>query len=163
MADVETEEEQAEEKLDKAKRQKIVTYVQVGGLIFLLFSLMTTSVVTALMATGIINISPATSGPANSMTDAQLICDRALQAEHGDKLQIFTLDDLSSHPDDKGGFMMYYELNMFRDASKKTGINKFYVNCFVNASGRIRQMDLFEDKGYMPKAGRRTRGNAFGL
>ncbi|MGH1485622.1 MAG: hypothetical protein ACRBCI_05325 [Cellvibrionaceae bacterium] len=168
MADAEektsTEESPEDENLKKEKRKKIISHVQVVGLVFLLFSLMTTSVVTALMATGIIDISPAASGPANSMTDAQLICDKALQTEHGDKLQMFSMDDLSSHSDgQKGGYKLYYEMNMFRDASRRTGVDKFYVNCFVSASGRIKQMDLLEEKSYVPKAGRRTKGNAFGL
>jgi hypothetical protein len=160
----ETVDEPVEEEEEKKKRKGIVSYLQVGGLILLLFALMTTSVVTALMATGIIDISTSTNGPANSMTDAQFICNNALQKEHGDRLQAFSMDDLSSREDKaRGGYKLYYELEMYRDASKQTGVTHFYVNCFVAANGRIRRMDLMEEKIFVPKPVKRTHGNAFGL
>ena len=143
---------------------KKTTYYQVIGLLVLLFILMSTSVVTALMAMGVINVQPQNSTPVNSMTDAMFVCDKALLAEHGDRLQISTLDDLSSRPDAQaGGFMLFYELNLYRDAKGKSGVNKFYVNCFVSDKGRIRRMDLYEEKNFVPKPVRRTHGNAFGL
>ncbi len=161
MDDTEDNSPDAEEA--PAKKRLNVQW-QVIGLILLLLILMTTSVVTALMATGIIDIYPDEHGPVNSMTDAQFICDQELQAEHGELMQMFVLDDLSSHSDDKrGGYKLYYEMNMYRDASRSTGVNKFYINCFVSAGGRIKRMELFEEKEYAPKAGRRSQGNAIGL
>lgn len=159
MADTDTD-----KATTQANKKKVIARIQVVGLIALLFALMTTSVVTALMATGIIDISPATSGPANSMTDAKLICDGELQQEYGNKLQAYAMDDLSSRSGGKGGgYRLYYEITMYRDSGRKTGVDKYYVNCFVTATGRIRQFELFQEKTYVPKAGRRTKGNAFGL
>ena len=151
----------AAEKQDNSKRKMYI--IQVVGLVALLFILMTTSVVTTLMATGIIDISQQTDGPANSMTDAQFICAKALKAEHGGKMQSFALDDHSSRGDESGGYKMFYELNMFRGGDRNSGVTKFYVNCFVTSSGRVRRLDLFEEKPYVPKAGKRSHGNAFGL
>ena len=164
MAGTEEKTSTENQKLQKERRKKVTSHVQVIGLVFLLFALMTTSVVTTLMATGMIDISSVAGEPVNSMTDAQLICDKALQAEHGDQLQMFSMDDLSSHSDgNTGDYNLYYELNMFRGVGRQSGVTKFYANCFVTASGRVRQMDLLEEADYVPKAVRRTKGNAFGL
>jgi hypothetical protein len=160
------EEDVAEESQEegKPKSKKLLSYLQVGGLVLLLFALMTTSVVTALMATGIIDINSSANGPVNNLTDAQYVCNNALKKEHGDKLQAFALDDLSSREDpNNGGYKLYYEMEMYRDASKQTGVSHFYVNCFVTAAGRIRRMDLMEEKIFVPKPVKRSHGNAFGL
>jgi hypothetical protein len=150
--------------LSAERKEQIKSQLQIAGLFLLLLLLMSTAAVTAFMALGIIDIAPTTEGPANSMTDAQLICDKTLQEQHGDKLQIFTLDDLSSHADDEtGGYKLYYELNMFRDPGRMSGVNKFYVNCFVSANGQIRRMDLYEEKDYVPRPSRKTKGNDIGL
>ncbi|MBX2810101.1 MAG: hypothetical protein KTR20_15890 [Cellvibrionaceae bacterium] len=146
------------------KRNKKSSLLQVGGLIGLLLALMVTSVATSLMAVGIIDLFPKSNGKVHSMTDAQFICDKALRAEHGEALRSFVVDDHSSHFDDASGrYKMFYEIDMFKGGAKQQGVNKFYANCFVSANGRIRNMDLFEEKSYVPKAVRRTKGNAFGI
>ncbi|MGH1440000.1 MAG: hypothetical protein ACRBBR_07830 [Cellvibrionaceae bacterium] len=139
-------------------------WLQVGGLVVLLMMLMTTSLVTGLMVTGVININPENKRVVSNMGDAMSICDGAIHDEHGSLLQTFALDDLSSHGDkESGGYRLYYELNMYRDNTRQTGVNKFYVNCFVSAKGRIKRLDLLEDKSFVPRALRRSKGNAIGL
>lgn len=140
------------------------SWFQVAGLIVLLLMLMTTSIVTGLMVTGVININEEKKQVVSNMGDATSICDQALQDEHGDLMQAFALDDLSSHGDEEsGGYKLFYEMNMYRDTSRQSGVQKFYVNCFVSAAGRIKRMDLLEDKSFVPKAVRRTSGNVIGL
>lgn len=152
----------AEEK--KIPNKKATTRLQVIGLIMLLLTLMTTSVITAMMATGFIDVTPQSYGPVNSMTDAMIICDRAIHEEHNDGIQTLTLDDLSSRSDAGGdGFRLYYEISMYRDPSHTTGTKTFYANCFVTASGRVKRMDLYEQKNFVPKAIRRSRGNPIGI
>lgn len=139
-------------------------WLQVGGLVVLLLILMTSSLVTGLMVTGIIDINPEKKRTVSNMGDAMSICDNAIQEDHGALLQAFALDDLSSHGDkESGGYRLYYELNMYRDNTRQTGVNRFYVNCFVSAKGRIKRMDLLEDKSFVPRALRRSKGNAIGL
>lgn len=169
MASKNTQEEKGSGS-DKLKRRKqLVARLQVVGLVFLLFSLMVTSVVTTLMATGVIDIASKESTVVSSIMDAQFICDKELKMEYGDKVQTYTVDDLSSRADDKrGGYKMYYELTMYPGDKEKgirrnTGVNMYYANCFVSSTGLVRQLDLFEEKSYVPKAGKRTKGNDFGL
>lgn len=151
--------------LTEEERKKKASSIQVLGLVILLLVLMATSAVTAFMAIGVIDLSSTTKyGPANSLTDAQFICDKVLKEEYGAKLQSIALDDLSSRENNKrDGYKLFYEMNLYRDASRKTGVSKFYVNCFVSAAGVIRQLDLSEEKTFAPKAGRRTTGNRFGI
>jgi hypothetical protein len=151
-------------KLSKEERQRKVVRMQLLGLVLLLLALIVTSVVTGLMASGAINIKAGPNGPAESMTDAQLICDRAIAEEHGATMQSFVVDDMSSRTDKKGGgYKVYYELNLYRDASRSSGVKKHFVNCFVSSSGRVNRMDVFEDKIFVPKPIQRSSGNAFGL
>lgn len=159
------EEEAAPEKVSIAERIKpYKAWFQVVGLVLLLVILMTTSLVTGLMVTGVIDINADNKRMVNNLGDAMSICDGAIQEEHGGLLQAFVLDDLSSHGDEKsGGYRLYYEMSVYRDATRQTGINKFYINCFVSAGGRIKRMDLLEDKAFVPRAVRRTKGNAIGL
>ncbi len=58
-------------------------WLQVGGLVVLLMMLMTTSLVTGLMVTGVININPENKRVVSNMGDAMSICDGAIHDEHG--------------------------------------------------------------------------------
>lgn len=118
-----------------------------------------------MVAMGIINVFPGTSGESiASMTDAQIRCDNEIRQVHGQKVRSFVVDDLSSYYDyDSGRYKLYYELDFHRSPSKSTGVTKFYMNCFVGSTGRIRNMELYEEKSFTPKAVRRTKGNAFGM
>jgi len=158
-------EEAPAEKISIKEHLRILKpWLQVGGLVTLLIMLMTTSLVTGLMAVGVININPENRRVVNNMGDAMSICEGEIQQEHGSLLQAFAVDDLSSHGDKaSGGYRLYYELNMYRDTTRQSGVNKYYVNCFVSAGGRIKRMELLEDKTFVPKALRRTKGNAIGL
>ncbi|MBX2809645.1 MAG: hypothetical protein KTR20_13555 [Cellvibrionaceae bacterium] len=146
------------------QQKKRASFLQLAGLIVLLLLLMVTSVVTSLMAVGIVDLFPEGSAQVQSMTDAQFICDKALRSEYGQTLRSFVVDDHSSHFDGQSSrYKMFYEMDMYREGNKGQGVNRFYVNCFVSANGRIRNLELFEEKTYTPKAVRRTKGNAFGL
>ena len=148
----------AKSKTVKKSRKQIVV------LILLLLLLMTTSVVTSLMAVGIIDLFPDEGKSVNSMTDAYIVCNDAIKSEHGEQVRSVMMDDFSSRFDEVSGrYKMFFEVDMFREKQNQAGINKFFVNCFVSPNGRIRALDLFEEKPYIPKAGKRTTGNAFGL
>ena len=138
--------------------------LQVICLVVLLILLVVTSVTTALMATGVIKVSEK-SGSIASMTDAQLLCDQELRKDYGVAMNSFVVDDRSSHFDNNTGkFKMFYEMEVYRDASQQTGTKIFFVNCFVSGKrGTITRMDYLEQKDFVPKAGRRTHGNPFGL
>ncbi|MFT6389503.1 MAG: hypothetical protein ACJAUP_002896 [Cellvibrionaceae bacterium] len=139
-------------------------WLLVGGLILLLVMLMVTSIVTGLMVTGVININPDNKQVVSSMGDAMSICEGAIQDEQGALLQAFAVDDLSSHGDDaSGGYRLFYKINKYRDVSRQTGVDRFYVNCFVSAKGRIKRLDFIEDKVFVPRAARKSKGNEIGL
>lgn len=158
-------EEAVSEKVSLGERLSVAKpWLQVGGLVVLLLMLMTTSLVTGLMVTGVININPENKLVVSNMGDAMSICDRAIQDEQGALLQAFAVDDLSSHGDEvSGGYRLFYEMNRYRDATRQTGVDKFYINCFVSAKGRIKRLDVLEDKSFVPRAVRKSKGNAIGL
>lgn len=138
--------------------------IQVGGLVVLLVLLISASIVTFLLASGSLDLASGSQRSVNHIGDAMLICDKELQDEHGELMQAFAVDDLSSHGDkESGGYRLYYEVNMYRDSSRQTGVQKYYINCFVSSKGNIKRFDFLEDKTFVPKALRKTRGNEIGL
>ena len=130
-----------------------------------MIALIMTSTVTGLMVVGLIDINPQNKRNISNMGDAITICDAAIEEEYGDLLQVFALDDRSSHDDEASrGYKLYYDVNMYRDVSKKTGVKSYFVNCFVSAKGRIKRLEALEDKTFVPKALRARRvGNPFGF
>jgi len=158
-------EKAAPEKVSFNERLALVKpWLLVGGLVVLLVMLMMTSLVTGLIVSGIININPDNKQVVSNMGDAMSICEGAIQDEQGALLQAFAIDDLSSHGDDaSGGYRLFYEINKYRNASRQTGVDKFFVNCFVSAKGRVKRLDFLEDKAFVPRAARKSKGNEIGL
>ncbi len=140
------------------------TWIQLGGLVFLLLALMLTSMITGLMVVGVININPQNNVMVNNMGDAISVCDDAIKDEYRDLLQAFNVDDLSSLRDpESGGFKLYYDVNIYRDETRRTGVQSYFVNCFVSSKGRLKRLDLIEDKEFTPKPIRQTHGNPIGF
>jgi len=164
MSDVdkETGSEEASE-LRKAGPSRVVV-IQVVGLIMLLVILVIISVTTGLLVTGQIKM-PTAKPQVSSILSAQDICDDEIRKDKGAMLNSYVVDSLSSRYDAAmGKFKMFYQIELYLDKSRQTGTAIYYVNCFISARrGVITQMDYMENKSFVPKAVRRTNGNAFGL
>jgi hypothetical protein len=76
-----------------------------------------------------------------------------------------TIDDRSSLFDKASGrFKMFYQLDVYRDATERSGVKTVYVNCAVSAQhGTISKVEYLEQQEEQTKAIRRQRGNAFGF
>lgn len=146
------------------KKQKDSTTGQMVGLFLVLLLLVALSTVGTLVAVGVIDFSEETH-PVGSITDAESICNGRVKSDYGESLNAITVDEFSSRYDQQTGvYKMFYELNVYRGKGKTSGVNTFYVNCFVSANnGGIKRIDYLEQKDFKPKAIRRSHGNAFGF
>ena len=148
----------------KAKKpNKIVK--QIIGLVVVLALLVAISTLATLMVAGKIEILPEAAEPIGYIGDAENICHHQVMQDHGDMLAAISIDDRSSHYDQASGkYKLFYQLDVYRDANKQSGVNVFYVNCMVSSSrGVIARMEYLEQVDFKPKAIRREKGNAFGF
>lgn len=99
------------------------------------------------------------------IVDAEKVCERRMKADYGNEISALAVDDRSSFFDEPSGrYKLHYQLELFRNGAKQSGVNLFYVNCVVTASsGDIRRIDYLEQLEFKPKAVRRETGNAFGF
>lgn len=129
----------------------------------LLLGLLSISVVSTLIAVGVIKLEQPTQAM-NSIVDAENMCNGLIRQDYQANLSSFHVDDFSSRFNaDTGQYMMFYEVELKRDMNTPSGVNKYFLNCFVSAKGRLAAFDIFEEKTFVPKAVRRTTGNAFGM
>jgi len=136
---------------------------QILGLILLLLSLLSVSVASTLMAMGVVKLQPPTKAM-GSMMDAENMCNGLIREDYQENLSSFHVDDFSSRfNEDAGQYMMFYEVELKRDVNTPSGVDKFFLNCFVSVKGRLAAFDLFEEKAFVPKALKRGTGNAFGM
>ncbi len=148
----------------KGKQQGAFTK-QVVGLVVILVILICISVIATLIATNKIEVTGEKSKPVEYIADAENLCGQRMNEDRGDTLNMAAVDDRSSFYDKKSGdFKLFYEVEIYRDAGKQSGVNTYYVNCFVSSSsGNISRIEYLEQKDFKPKAIRRTHGNAFGF
>ncbi len=134
-------------------------------LFVVLIVLIAISTIATLMATGTIEVSAPPADPVENITDAESMCNQRVKNDHGAMLNAFAVDDLSSRYDAASGrFKMFYEVELYRDDSRQTGTQRFYVNCFVaSAEGVIARVEYLEQKDFKGKPVRRQHGNIFGF
>ena len=151
-------------KKTKSSSGRLITK-QIFYLFATLFVLVAISVLATLIATRVIDLSPQGTGPVHNIADAEAICNQRIRNDHGDNVHVIAPDNLSTRFDDSvGEFKVFSEVDMFRDASKRTGTQLYYVTCKVaSEDGSISRMEYHEAKDFKPKPGRRETGNAFGM
>jgi len=147
----------------KSKTSKRKTNWQVVALIALLVCLLSISVVSTLMVVGVVEYEP--QRPVlGSMMDAEKMCNDLIKEDHPQSLSSFAVDDFSSRFDEQTGqYQMFYEVDLKRDVNKPSGVQKYYLNCFVTSLGRVTTFDMLKEQTFVPKPIRRTTGNAFGM
>lgn len=146
-------------------KKKGSTRSQIITLIIVLTFLVVIAVIATLMNTGVIVLKRSDSAPVRYLGDAQQVCKNRIQADHVDSLQMLAVDDLSSRFDEESGqFKVFYEMSVYADASKQTGVKNLYVNCMISsASGTVFKMEYLEQKEFTGKPIRREYGNPFGF
>ena len=147
----------------KVKATKAKRDWQVAALIVLLLGLLSISVFATLMAMGVVKYDqPRVS--LGSMLDAENMCNGLIKEDHQENLSSFVVDDFSSRYNEQTGeYMMFYEVELKRDVNNPSGVDTYFLNCFVSKKGRLSVFNLVEDKTFVPKAIKRTTGNAFGM
>jgi hypothetical protein len=134
-------------------------------LLAVLLFLVAVSAMTILIATGTVDIMAPDAPPIEYIGDAEKACDRRVKTDRGSSLSALSVDDHSSFYDESSGeFKLFYEMQLFNDSNKQSGVTTFYVNCVVSsARGVIAKMKYLEDLEVTQKAIRREHGNAFGF
>jgi hypothetical protein len=148
----------------KKNNNKKITY-QILGMVALLFLLISISTVATLVLTGSVDVGLSEAEPVAYIVDAEKICVRRIKSDYSQRMSSVTVDDRSSFLDkDAGKYKLHYQLELFRDIAKKSGVNTFFVNCVVSAAnGDITRIEYLEQLDFKPKAIRREKGNAFGF
>lgn len=148
----------------KEKKKNSAMY-QMLGLSVLLLLLISVSTVATLVLTGTVEVSTNKGSAVTYIVDAEKLCERRMKADYGNEISTLAVDDRSSFFDEPGGrYKLHYQLELFRNGAKQSGVNLFYVNCEVTASsGDIRRIEYLEQLEFKPKAVRRETGNAFGF
>jgi len=118
---------------------------QIIGLICLLVALVALSTVGTLVALDVIQIGDKPA-PVESIVDAESVCGQRVRSDYGQKLNAISVDDRSSRYESSSGqYKMFFQLDVYRDSSKLSGVQTFYVNCFVSArQGSIARIDYLE-------------------
>ena len=147
---------------DKAAARK--NAIQIIALIGVLILLLLVSVGSTLLATGVVKLPEPEAKPITYIYDAQLLCDQHIRDEFKDRLKASFVDDFSSRLDESTGiYKMFYEVSVKRDVNSASGVDKYFLNCFISGKGRLTMFDFAKDKAFVPKAGTRTSGHPFGL
>lgn len=148
----------------KESQKNKITF-QILGLLVLLFLLISVSTVATLVLTGTVEVSSRNAQPIAYIVDAEKVCVRRIKGDHGDNVSAVSVDDRSSFFDKGAGkYKLHYQLELFRDGVKQSGVSVFFVNCAVLASnGVISRIEYLEQLDFKPKAIRREKGNAFGF
>ena len=140
------------------------TLLQIIGLLLLLVTLVIMSTVGTLIALGIIKTGDQPVS-VNSITDAENVCDQRVRRDYQQQLNFMTVDDRSSRYDSASGrYKMFYELGVYQGNDHQSGVQTFYVSCYVSAKqGVVSRIDYLEQTEEKIKAIRRSHGNEFGL
>lgn len=138
---------------------------QVLSLLAILLALVAISAVATMVLTGAVEVGAVKSEPINFIADAEKMCDARVRNDHQGVLSSMTIDDRSSLFDKASGrFKMFYQLDVYRDTTRRTGVKTIYVNCDVSGQhGTISKVEYLEQEEEKTKAIRRQRGNAFGF
>lgn len=93
-----------------------------------------------------------------SIMDAMRLCENRIDVDYGSRLQTAIFDDRSSFSDTSSGlFKLFYEVHLFREESKRSGITGYYATCFVSGTGEVKKLNLSQQKDFVPTPIRRAR------
>ena len=153
--------------MKKAKRSPNV-WLKVVGLVMLLITLIGVSVAVTLMAIGTFDVAEVVKKKGKSVGDifeAEKICHARIELDYGDLLNSIELDERSGRYDKSGGeYQLFYQLNVYRDKTKRTGVKVFYTNCYISSvDGFVTRMEYLENGGGESNVLKRSDTNFIGL
>ena len=100
----------------------------------------------------------------SSMTDAKLACDIKVKNKYGSLLQSAPLNSLSSrYEDDYGGYKLFYDVSVYRNKDRKSGINRLIFKCYILNDGDVSETGIIKSTLPPAKVRRKTDGNIFGF
>lgn len=140
-------------------------FKQLLGLALVLTVLVALSTMATLVVTGVVEIEEEKGQPVNDIADAEGVCNARVEKDYGDSVSVSMVDDRSSHYDHSSGqYKMFYQVDLYRDVSRQTGVKTFFVNCFVSSSrGVVSRVEYLEQADFKAKPLRRETGNIFGF
>lgn len=152
--------------MKKAKKTKKILW-QIVGLVVLLALLVGASIVVTLMATGTIETPTivVTYKPVEDVVDAEKICDTQIRFDYGDRVNSIILDERSGRFNKAlGEYQLFYQLNVYRDETRKSGVENIYANCYIVAAGGYApRLEYVDPGGEKSEVSRRDDTNIFGF
>ena len=138
---------------------------QLVGVLIVLVILIAMAIFGVLVAVGVVRIIPPDAEPVGSMAAAESLCDQRIRQDYGDTLSSVSVDGHSSRYDQMTGhYKMFYKMDVFRGNNQQSGVQDFYINCFVSAErGIVERIEYLDNKKALPKTIRRRSGNEIGF
>ena len=152
----------------KVKRSSNIWLKTIGLVVFLLV-LIGTSVGVTLIAIGAFDAEVAERKAKGKFVadifEAEKICQARIRLDHGDILHSIALNERSGRYDKSGGqYKLFYQLSLYRDKTKRTGVAIFYSNCYIaSANGSVARMEYVEDGDGSSEVSKRDDTNFIGL
>lgn len=138
--------------------------IQLVALIVILILLICISIGSTLIVTGVVDLPSEEIAPITYIYDAQKMCDQQIRDEFKDKLKAAYVDDFSSRLDESTGvYKMFYEIDIKRDVNSESGVDKYFLSCFISGKGRLKVFDFAKDDIFVPKATKKESAHPFGL
>lgn len=109
-------------------------------------------------------LGPNKSSGLNSMTDAKLACDKKVTNKYGPLLQSSPLNYMSSrYEEDFGGYKLFYDVRVYRNEERNSGVERIMFKCFIFNDGDISETGVIKTTPPPAKASRKIDGNFFGF
>lgn len=154
--------------MKKVKRSSNI-WLKVIGLVTLLLVLIGASVSVTLMAIGTFDVKSVVTNknakPVDDIFEAEKICRAQILLDHGDSLHFINTDERSGRYDKNDGeYRVFYQLDIYRDATKRTGVNVFYSNCYISSvDGSVARMEYLQQEDGGSEVSKRDDTNSIGL
>lgn len=137
------------------------------GLVVLLLVLIGASVGVTLMAIGTLDVEVVKKQgkPVADIFEAEKICHARIRVDYGDALNSVNLDERSGRYDKiNSEYQLFYQLNIYRDKTRRTGTAVFYTNCYISSTdGSIARMEYLEHEEAKSDVKKRSDTNFIGL
>ena len=99
-----------------------------------------------------------------TMTDAKLVCDKEVKEKYGSLLQVASLNYSSSRYEEHfGGYKLFYDVRVYRNQEKTSGINELMFKCYVYTDGDVSETGIIRTAPTPAKALRKIDNNFFGF
>jgi|AntAceMinimDraft_12_1070368.scaffolds.fasta_scaffold93347_2 hypothetical protein len=99
-----------------------------------------------------------------SMTDGKLACDKKVKGRFGRLLQYSTLNNTASrYDDDFGGYKLFYDVSIYRNKERNSGVKQVMYKCHIHNDGDIREARVIQSTRDPNSGSQEIDGNIFGF